>query len=1227
MASLGRSVLMHADTVDFCLMALGLFGAAGDGLSLPAILAVMSNLMNDLGEGPSDPSFIHNINKSSLYFVYLATVSFVASFLEGYCWTRTGERQASRMRARYLRAVLRQDVGYFDLRVASTTEVITSVSSDSLVIQDVLSEKVPNFIMNCMTFIGSYILGFILMWRLAVVVFPTILLLIIPGLAYGRVSLGLARRIQTEYSKAGVIAEQAISSVRTVYSFAAERRTMSAFSSALESSVRFGLRQGLAKGLAIGSNGLTFAIWAFVVWYSSRLVMYHGAKGGTVFAVGTGIIFGGLSLGSGLCNVKYFGEAIAAAERIREIIERKPGIDSESWEGEEMELVEGEVEFREVRFAYPARPEAEVFKGFSMMVPAGRTVALVGGSGSGKSTAVALLQRFYDPAGGEVLLDGVDIRRLRLKWLRAQIGLVSQEPALFATTIRENILFGKEDATLEEVVEAATVANAHGFISQLPQGYDTQVGEGGVQMSGGQKQRIAIARAIIRSPKLLLLDEATSALDSESERTVQEALEAAAVGRTTIVIAHRLSTIRHADAIAVLQSGRIIESGSHEDLISDPEGHYSTLVRLQQSQPPPETAAAISSVQLCRSSHSMSHRFSVTNSAQSFREGNGGDTEKELTKEKLPVPSFRRLLMINAPEWRQALLGGAGAIVFGAVQPVYCYALGGLIMVYFIKDHDEMKDKTRTYALIFVGLSVVSLVVNILQHYNLGVMGENLTRRVRERMLSKILTFEVGWFDEEENSTGAICSRIANNATVVRSLVGDRLALLVQATSAVTVAFTMGLVIAWRLALVMIATQPMVILCFYVRRVLLKSMSEKAIKAQAQSSKLAAEAVGNLRTVTAFSSQDRILGLFELAQDGPRRESIRQSWIAGIGLGASQALTTFIWALDFWYGGLLVHHGDITSKALIQTVMIVVSTGRVIADAGSTTSDLAKGFDSVASVFAVLDRVTAIEPEDPDGHQPKSSLSGAVDLRGVEFAYPSRPDVPVLRGFSLSIQAGRSLALVGSSGSGKSTIIGLIERFYDPQRGALQIDGRDIRTYHLRSLRQQIALVGQEPTLFAGTVRENITYGADQSVSDAEVVAAARAANAHDFVSGLQNGYDTWCGERGVQLSGGQKQRIAIARAILRNPSILLLDEATSALDGQSEKVVHEALERVMDGRTTVVVAHRLSTIRNCNEIAVLAKGVVVEKGNHVSLMAKGLSGKYYALVSLQQGQQSTLYN
>ncbi|PKI46501.1 hypothetical protein CRG98_033058, partial [Punica granatum] len=262
------------------------------------------------------------------------------------------------------------------------------------------------------------------------------------------------------------------------------------------------------------------------------------------------------ALGAGLPNLKYFSEACSAGERIMEVINRVPKIDSDSMDGEILDNISGEVEFKNVEFAYPSRPESLILRNFCLKVPAGRTVALVGGSGSGKSTVISLIQRFYDPNGGEILLDGVGIEKLQLKWLRSQMGLVSQEPALFATSIKENILFGKEDATFDEVVEAAKASNAHNFISQLPQGYGTQVGERGVQMSGGQKQRIAIARAIIKSPRLLLLDEATSALDSESERVVQEALDKASIGRTTIVIAHRLSTIRNADIIAVVQNGQ-----------------------------------------------------------------------------------------------------------------------------------------------------------------------------------------------------------------------------------------------------------------------------------------------------------------------------------------------------------------------------------------------------------------------------------------------------------------------------------------------------------------------------------------------------------------------------------------------------------------------------------------------------------------------------------------------
>ncbi|CAO2037486.1 unnamed protein product [Urochloa humidicola] len=1218
------SLFMHVDAVDVALMVLGLVGAIGDGMSTPIMFLIASRIFNNAGSGPDQlQQFRSKMNENARNLLILAAANWTMAFLEAYCWTRTAERQASRMRTRYLKAVLRQDVEYFDLNASSMSEVIASVSNDSLAVQDALSEKVPNFVVNITMFLGSYAVGFALLWRLTLVGLPAALLLIIPGFLYGRILIDLARRIREQYTRPGTIAEQTMSSVRTVYSFVAESRVTAQFAAALKESARLGIKQGLAKGVAIGSSGMSFAIFAFNVWYGSRLVMDHGYKGGTVYAVSTVVIIGGTTLGTGLSNLKYFAEAGAAAERMLEVIQRVPKIDSDSNAGEELANVTGEVDFRNVEFSYPSRPESPIFKSFSLRVLAGHTVALVGSSGSGKSTVIALLERFYDPSAGQVTLDGVDIRRLRLKWLRAQMGLVSQEPALFATSIRENILFGKEDATEEEVVAAAKAANAHNFISQLPQGYDTQVGEYGVQMSGGEKQRIAIARAIVKSPKILLLDEATSALDSNSERVVQDALELASTGRTTIVIAHRLSTIRKADMIAVMQSGEVKELGSHDELIANENGLYSSLVHLQQTKESTDTeeVGGTGSTHVTRqsSSHGMSKRLSTASSSiLTVSMGGNAEANDENTETKLPVPSFVKLLMLNAPEWKNVLIGSFSAIVFGGVQPVSAYAMGSIVSIYFSTDHEEIKDQTRIYSLLFVGLALVSFLTNIAQHYNFGTMGEYLTNRIREHTISKVLTFEIGWFDRAENSSGAICSQLANDASIVRSLVGDRMSLIIQTVSAVLIAGIMSLVIAWRLALVMIAVQPVIIICFYARRVLLKSMSKKSMQAQSECSKLAVEAVANVRTVTVFSSQNRILRLFDQAQEGPRKESIRQSWFAGLGLSTSMGLLRCVWALTFWYGGILMAEHRISSKALFQTFLILITTGRVIADAGSMTTDLAKGADAVTSVFAILHRETEIDPDDPEGYKPEK-VKGEVDIREIDFAYPSRPDVIIFKGFSLSIQPGKSTALVGQSGSGKSTIIGLIERFYDPLVGSVEIDGRDIKTYNLRALRKHIGLVSQEPILFSGTIKENIVYGTE-TASEEEIESAARYANAHDFISSLKDGYDTWCGERGVQLSGGQKQRIAIARAILKNPAILLLDEATSALDSHSEMVVQEALDRILVGRTSVVVAHRLSTIQNCDVITVLEKGIVLETGTHASLMGRGSAGTYFGLVTLQQG-------
>ncbi|THG14798.1 hypothetical protein TEA_007785 [Camellia sinensis var. sinensis] len=947
-------MLRCADRVDILLMVLGTLGAIGDGMSTNCLLLYVSRLFNSLGYGKTQQNhanFMAEIEQCSLYFVYLGLAVMVVAFMEGYCWSKTSERQVLRIRYKYLEAVLRQEVGFFDSQEATTSEIVNSISKDTSLIQEVLSEKVPKFLMHISQFISGLAFSTYFSWRLSLVAFPTLLLLVIPGMIYGKYLLYLSDKSFKEYGKANTIVEQALGSIKTVYSFTAEKNIVERYSAILDKTTKMGIKKGIAKGLAVGSTGLSFAIWAFLAWYGSRLVMYKGESGGQIYTAGIAFIMGGLSLGVALPEVRYLTEASVAASQIFNRINRIPEIDGEVLKGLVLDKIRGEVEFEHVKFTYPSRP-------------------------------------------------------------------------------------------------------------------DSIVGERGALLSGGQKQRIAIARAIIKNPVILLLDEATSALDSESESLVQNALDQASMGRTTLVVAHKLSTVRNADLIAVMSGGCIIEIGSHNDLINIKNGHYAKLAKLQRQfssfDNHPDDQDQHSEPGLLSVTRSSAGRLSTGRSSPAFFSTPHQPTDDPQTVSH-PPPSFSRLLSMNSPEWKQGLIGSLSAIIFGAVQPVYALTIGGMISAFFSPSHEEIRSRIRTYCLIFSSLSLISIVVNLLQHYNFAYMGEQLTKRIRLKMLEKILTFEASWFDEEKNSSGALCARLSNEASMVKSLVADRVSLLVQTVSAVTVAMVMGLAVAWKLALVMIAVQPLTILCFYTRKVLLSSISMNFVKAQNQSTQIAVEAVYNHRIVTSFGSIQKVLKLFDEAQDEPRREAKKKSWLAGIGIGSAQCLTFMCWALDFWYGGILVNSGEISSGAVFKTFFILVSTGKVIAEAGSMTSDIAKGSTAVASVFAILDRQS------------------------------------------------------------------LIPRSY--------------------------------------TVR-------------------------------------------------GQKQRIAIARAIIRNPTILLLDEATSALDVQSEQVVQEALDQIMVGRTTVVVAHRLNTIKNLDSIAFVADGALVERGTYAQL--KNKRGAFFNLASLQ---------
>lgn len=419
--------------------------------------------------------------------------------------------------------------------------------------------------------------------------------------------------------------------------------------------------------------------------------------------------------------------------------------------------------------------------------------------------------------------------------------------------------------------------------------------------------------------------------------------------------------MRNADLIAVVSNGFIIEIGSHDELVNRNNGHYAKLAKMQRQfscdNSDQEQASEFRVSSVTRSS---AGRLSTAKSSPLIFAKTPLQADENQKPLSQPPPSFTRLVLLNSPEWKHGLIGSLSATAFGSVQPIYALTIGGVISTFFVQSHKEMQARIHTYSLIFSSLSMVSIILNLLQHYNFAYMGEHLTKRIRLQILEKILTFETAWFDEEQNSSGALCSRLSNEASMVKTLVADRVSLIVQTTSAVTIAMILGLVVAWKLAIVMIAVQPLTILCFYVRKVLLSAISTNFVKAQHQSTQIAVEAVYNHRIVTSFGSVRKVLQLFDQAQEAPRKEARKKSWLAGIGMGSAQCLTFMSWALDFWYGGTLVQKGQISAGDVFKTFFILVSTGKVIAEAGSMTSDLAKGSTAVASVFEILDRHSSI---------------------------------------------------------------------------------------------------------------------------------------------------------------------------------------------------------------------------------------------------------------------------
>ncbi|KAJ8621637.1 hypothetical protein MRB53_030166 [Persea americana] len=1273
-----------ADGWDIVMMISGTLAAIGTGLSMPLMTVIFGQLINSFA-GSNSNSIVHEVTKTGrasqdkghiagsyielpnsdlIVGFYTLSIFYTLPFscivfrcdacshpdciqsqhlVEVSSWMITGERQAARIRGLYLKAILRQDIAFFD-KETTTGEVIGRMSGDTILIQDAMGEKVGKFIQLISTFFGGFVIAFIKGWQLTLVMLACIPPLVAAGGTMSVIISRMSSRGQIAYAEAGNVVEQAVGSIRTVVSFTGEKKSIGRYNESLKTAYTTTVQQGSAAGLGLGVVLLIiFSSYGLAVWYGSKLIIEKGYNGGTVINIIIAIMTGGMSLGQASPSANAFAAGQAAAYKMFETIIRKPEIDASDTSGIVLEDIKGDIELRNVSFSYPARPEIQVFLGFSLNVPSGTTAALVGESGSGKSTVISLVERFYDPQDGEVLIDGINLKNLRLGWIREKIGLVSQEPILFMTTIKKNIAYGKVGATLEEIRRAIELANAAKFIDKLPQGLDTMVGEHGTQLSGGQKQRIAIARAILKNPKILLLDEATSALDAESEHIVQDALQRVMLNRTTIVVAHRLSTIRNADTIAVVHRGKIVEQGCHSDLIKDPEGAYSQLIYLQEVNKQDEevfsmeigpaktsfdTSQAMSSsvfhgilphrsTSKGSSGENISRSTSIKASVSSLEDVHGRDEGKKQCDGSDGKPkniSIGRLAYLNKPELPVLLLGSIAASVHGVIFPVFGILISSAIKIFVEPPHELRKD-SRFWALLFMGLGIVSLFVVPLQYYLFGVAGGKLIQRIRSLSFERVMHQEISWFDEPMNSSGAIGARLSANASTVRSLVGDFLALVVQNTSTVIAAVIIAFVANWKLALIILVLIPLVGLQGFFQMKFLQGFSANAKVMYEEASQVANDAVSCIRTVASFCAEQKVMDLYEKKCEAPIKHGRRQGIVSGVAYGFSFAVLYFSYACIFYVGAKFVERGSATSNQVFRAFFALTMAAIGVSQTSAMGPDVSKGKDSAASIFGILDRKSEIDSSKDEG-MTLPRVKGDIEFQHVNFKYPTRPDVQIFRDLCLSIPSGKTVALVGESGSGKSTVIALLERFYDPDSGQILLDGVEIQKLKLNWLRQQMGLVSQEPILFNDTIRANIAYGKQGEVSEDDLIAVTEASNAHHFISALPKGYDTCVGERGVQLSGGQKQRIAIARAILKDPKILLLDEATSALDAESEHVVQEALDRVMVNRSTIVVAHRLSTINGADVIAVVKNGVIAEKGRHETLM-KITDGAYASLVAL----------
>ena len=975
------------------------------------------------------------------------------------------------------------------------------------------------------------------------------------------------------------------------------------------------------------------------------LALHHRISIGTFLAFSTYLLLmvSPARMLAGLLTVGQ--QARAGSERILDLLDSVPTV-ADRPGAEVLPAIRGEVSFDGVGFGY-LRSEP-VLDGFDLHLAPGETVALVGASGSGKSTVSLLLPRFYDVQRGAVRIDGTDVRDVTLESLRRQIGVVFEESFLFSDTVGANIAYGRPDATPAQVEAAARAAEAHEFIEALPDGYGTVVGERGLTLSGGQRQRVALARALLTDPRILILDDATSSVDSRVEQEIHGTLRRVMRGRTTLLVAHRRSTLRLADRIVVVDAGRVLDAGSHDELLvrcrlyrqllAGPGDDVETLEVLEIAGDDPGTRDGGVTPAAWQAVEPEDSRVNVVASGAAVGLGGGigggghgawmgglaptpellakvdalrpvrDEPHVDVAAESRHDPSFGLRRFIRP--YRRGLAAGLALVVLDALATV-----AGPALIRQGIDHGVVKGSTAALVLAAVAFLVVTaadLGDSIAQVFVTGRTSERMLFALRIRIWSQLQRLSVDFYDRE--MAGRIMTRMTTDIDALSDLLENGLiTAIVNLFTFVGVAVVM-LVMNAELALALLSVVvPLIVATVVFRRLSARAYRTARERIAVVNANLQ-ESLAGVRVSQAFVRERRNEDQFREVSGSYLDARLSAQRLVALYFPFVELLSEVAGAVVLGLGFVLIRDGSLTAGSLIAFVLY----SNLLF---SPIQQLSQVFDSYQQAYAStekIDELMHIEtltplPANPvDPVDPIVGMRGEVRLEDVHFAYPGvAPGSEALRGVDLTIRPRETVALVGETGAGKSTVMKLVARFYDPSAGRVLIDGRDLRTLDLGAFRRHLGYVPQESFLFSGSVRDNIAYGRPDA-SDAEVERAARAVGAHPLIAGLTGGYLHVITERGRSLSSGQRQLIALARAELVDPDILLLDEATSNLDLSTEAQVSRAMGVVARGRTTILIAHRLQTARAADRIVVLDGGTVAEDGTHEQLLAR--HGRYAAM-------------